>query len=83
MLFSATFPVDVRNFKEKYMSNAVMKNLMEELTLFGITQSTVNGLINGTSQNPKLLTIVRLCYGLDMPLKDFFDDEVFIDIDDE
>ena len=52
-------------------------------TLSGITQSTVNGLINGTSQNPKLLTIVRLCYGLDMPLKDFFDDEVFIDIDDE
>ena len=38
MLFSATFPVDVRNFKEKYMSNVVMKNLMEELTLFGITQ---------------------------------------------
>ena len=38
MLFSATFPVDVRNFKEKYMSNAVMKNLMNELTLLGITQ---------------------------------------------
>ena len=38
MLFSATFPVDVRKFKDKYMSNAVMKNLMEELTLFGVTQ---------------------------------------------
>ena len=48
-----------------------------------MNQSTVNSLVDGTSQNPKLLTIVRLCYGLDMPLKDFFDDEVFIDIDDE
>ena len=38
MLFSATFPLDVRNFQQKYMSNSVMKNLMEELTLFGVTQ---------------------------------------------
>ena len=38
MLFSATFPSDVRKFKEKYINNAVMKNLMEELTLFGVTQ---------------------------------------------
>ena len=38
MLFSATFPLDVRNFQQKYMSNSIMKNLMEELTLFGVTQ---------------------------------------------
>ena len=38
MLFSATFPMDVRNFQQKYMKNAIMKNLMEELTLFGVTQ---------------------------------------------
>ena len=38
MLFSATFPLDVKKFKDKYLQNAVMLNLMEELTLFGITQ---------------------------------------------
>ena len=38
MLFSATFPLDVKKFKDKYLKNAVMLNLMEELTLFGITQ---------------------------------------------
>ena len=38
MLFSATFPLDVKKFKDKYLKDAVMKNLMEELTLFGITQ---------------------------------------------
>ena len=38
MLFSATFPSDVRKFQEKYMPNSVMKNLMKELTLLGITQ---------------------------------------------
>ncbi len=52
-------------------------------TLSGIAQSTVSGLMSGTSQNPKLLTIVRLCYGLNMPLSEFFDDEIFANIDDD
>ena len=38
MLVSATFPINVKSFKDKYLRNAVMKNLMEELTLFGLTQ---------------------------------------------
>ncbi len=52
-------------------------------TLAGIRQSTVNNLIDGTSKTPTLLTVLRLCLGLDMQLKDFFDDEVFKDLDDE
>lgn len=52
-------------------------------TLSGLQQSTVNSLVDGNSQNPKILTIVRLCLGLDMQLKEFFDDEIFKDIDDE
>ena len=51
--------------------------------LSGMPQSTVNSLIDGTSQNPKLLTILRLCLGLDMELKDFFDDSIFKNLDDE
>ena len=51
--------------------------------LAGMNQSTVNSLIDGTSQNPKLLTILRLCLGLDMELKEFFNDSVFKDLDDE
>ncbi len=38
MLFSATFPLNVKSFKDKHMRNALMKNLMEELTLLGLTQ---------------------------------------------
>lgn len=48
-----------------------------------LTQSTVDSLINGKSKNPKLLTIVRICDGLNITLKDFFDDEVFTYIDRE
>jgi len=38
LLFSATFPVTVKGFKEKHLPRAHIINLMEELTLRGITQ---------------------------------------------
>ncbi|KAF2166205.1 hypothetical protein M409DRAFT_66697 [Zasmidium cellare ATCC 36951] len=38
MLFSATFPVVVKDFKDKHMSDPHEINLMDELTLRGITQ---------------------------------------------
>lgn len=37
-LFSATFPVTVKGFKEKFLPKAHIINLMDELTLRGITQ---------------------------------------------
>lgn len=38
MLFSATFPIVVKSFKDKHMRNPFEINLMDELTLRGITQ---------------------------------------------
>lgn len=38
MLFSATFPITVKNFSDKNMKNPYEVNLMDELTLRGITQ---------------------------------------------
>lgn len=38
MLFSATFPTIVKDFKDKHMSQPYEINLMDELTLRGITQ---------------------------------------------
>jgi ATP-dependent RNA helicase DDX6/DHH1 len=38
LLFSATFPVTVRGFKQKFLPNGYIINLMDELTLRGITQ---------------------------------------------
>ena len=37
-LFSATFPLSVQHFKEKFIPDAKEVNLMEELTLKGVTQ---------------------------------------------
>lgn len=38
MLFSATFPVIVKDFKERHMNSPFEINLMDELTLRGVTQ---------------------------------------------
>ncbi|CBH15413.1 DHH1 [Trypanosoma equiperdum] len=38
LLFSATFPVTVKDFADKYLRNPYEINLMEELTLRGVTQ---------------------------------------------
>jgi len=38
LLFSATFPVTVKDFKEKYLKKPYEINLMDELTLKGVTQ---------------------------------------------
>lgn len=51
--------------------------------LSGMSQSTVNSLIDGSSKNPKILTILRICLGLNMDLKDFFDNPIFKDLEDE
>jgi ATP-dependent RNA helicase DDX6/DHH1 len=38
LCFSATFPIKVKDFKERYMRTPYEINLMEELTLKGVTQ---------------------------------------------
>lgn len=52
-------------------------------TLAGINQSTIRDLVTGDSKNAQVLTILRMCLGLNMQLTDFFDDELFKDLDDE
>ena len=48
-----------------------------------LTHSTVQHLADGRSKNPKTLTIVRICDGLGIKLKDFYDDPIFDNIERE
>ena len=52
-------------------------------TMCCLTQSTIQNIIDGNSSNPKVLTIVRICDGLNITLKEFFDDDVFKNVDRE
>ena len=51
--------------------------------LSGISPSTLYSVLNEKSQNPGVVTIKKLCDGLDISLREFFDDEIFDDIEQE
>ena len=51
--------------------------------LSGISPSTLYSVLNEKSQNPGIVTIKKLCDGLDISLREFFDADIFNDIEQE
>lgn len=51
-------------------------------TMAGITQSTLNDVVYGKSNNPTIKTIHYVCFGLGIELKDFFDSDLFNNMSD-
>lgn len=49
--------------------------------LSGLTQSTVDSILKGKSQNPQLATLIRISRGLDMSISEFLDDINICDAD--
>ena len=73
------------------ISQAIIKRIFElcderNLTinalsnLAGVTQSTVNNIVSGTTYNTGVATIQKLCVGLNITLRDFYDSEIFSNI---
>lgn len=52
-------------------------------TICGITQSTLNNIICGSSKKPTVSTIKKICDGLDIRLTDFFDSDEFHQLEQE
>lgn len=52
-------------------------------TLSGVTQSTVNDIVNHRAKNIGIVTIKKLCDGFNISIKDFFDTEVFRNLEQE
>lgn len=48
-----------------------------------VPPSTLKNIINGGSQNAGIVTIKKLCDGLDISLFDFFDTEIFRTLEQE
>lgn len=47
----------------------------------GISYSTLSSFMNGKCKNPNLVTILHLCEGLQIELNEFFEDELFKDVE--
>lgn len=49
----------------------------------GVPPSTIYSMLNEKSQNPGVVSIKKLCDGLEITLRQFFDSPIFNDIEQE
>ena len=59
--------------------NDISINKLASLSM--ITQSTLNNIVNKYTNDVKLLTILRICSGLNITPAEFFDCDLFDDVD--
>lgn len=51
--------------------------------LSGVSQSTIKSILNGESKNPGIVTIKKLCDGLNISISEFFDTTDFKNLEQE
>jgi transcriptional regulator with XRE-family HTH domain len=49
----------------------------------GVSPSTIYSMLNEKSQNPGVVSIKKICDGLDISLRQFFDSDIFDDLEQE
>ncbi len=49
----------------------------------GINPSTIYSMLNAKSQNPGVVSLQKICDGLEISIRDFFNDELFNNIEQE
>ncbi len=52
-------------------------------TISGVTQSTVNDIVNRKAKNIGIVTLKKLCDGFDITITEFFDTEIFRNLEQE
>ena len=71
----------VVRFKELCLERNIRLNTLA--TLSGVTPSTVYSLMDERRRDVSLITIKKMCDGLEITLKDFFDAPVFNELEQE
>jgi len=49
----------------------------------GVPQSTIKSILNNESKNPGVVTIKKLCDGLEISIPDFFNTDIFGNLEQE
>lgn len=49
----------------------------------GVSPSTVYSMLNEKSQNPGVVSLKKICDGLDISIREFFDSDVFDNLEQE
>ncbi|MBQ7903184.1 MAG: helix-turn-helix transcriptional regulator [Oscillospiraceae bacterium] len=71
--------------KERILELCKEKNIsINKLSIMsGVTQSTVNNIVSGRNRSATVTTIKKLCDGLDITIQDFFNSELFSELEQE
>ena len=65
----------VKHLQDIYRQRNMKYN--ELATVSGVTPSTVYSLMDASRKDLSVITLKKLCDGLDMTITEFFDDELF------
>lgn len=49
----------------------------------GVNPSTIYSMLNSKSRNPGVVSIQKICDGLEISIREFFNDDIFNDIEQE
>lgn len=71
----------VKRLKQLYIEKGITPNALSYRS--GVPQSTIKSILNGESKNPGIVTIKKLCDGLDITITDFFDTDEFRSLEQE
>lgn len=71
----------VKRIYELCRERAITPNALSYMA--GISQSTVKSILNGESKNPGIVTLKKICDGLDISIIDFFDTEDYQKLEQE
>lgn len=65
----------VKRIHELCKERSITPNALSYMA--GVSQSTVKSILNGESKNPGIVTLKKLCDGLDVSIVEFFDTDEF------
>ena len=66
-----------------FLNQKGLSSLWDLYITTGVPKSTINALLSSNKNKlPRLPTLLHLCEGLDTNLMEFFNDPIFIDIED-
>lgn len=69
------YEVTVNRIRQLCEENNITPNGL--LYISGVSQSTIKSILNGESKNPGIVTIKKICDGLNITIGEFFSTEEF------
>lgn len=71
----------IKRIEELCRERSLTINALSNIS--GVTQSTVNDIISGATYNAGIATIKKLCDGLGISVRVFFDCDLFVSLEQE